>query len=492
MGKVLVHIEREKRFAMRTPARRMTFTVSFAAFAGVGLSVLRGTFTSATTTVELVGDPKRWTDYLPVSVIVFVAVLLGFSAFFSACETAFLSIPKPRLRSLREEDDRTSRWVVQLLDNPGRLLTTILVANLFVNTLIGVALGSRITELFEIHIGLSPALAYLVAILLSAGVLLLFGEILPKVCAVRARETYARFAVVPLMMTDWFLQPVRQGLLRCTDAIFRITRFHELRAAPYITDEELKSVLADEQTKGVIEEDGRQMIRGILESGDVQVSEILTPRPDIVALSESATAAEAVELFRQHEYTRVPVYRDDMDHITGIVFAKDLLAGVVKGSQDRLVKTLAHPPHFVPATMTVHGFIKDVQRHRSHLAIVVDEYGGTKGIVTLHAAIEQVVGDIKDEYDEEGHMYECRGEGEYYVDGGMPIDELSALIGRPIVDDEHNTIAGFLMGQTEKVLAVGDTITYAGIVFSVEQVDRKRASKVRVSCPPLEDEEVAS
>ena len=435
---------------------------------------------------------KPWTAYLPVSVIVLVVVLLGFSAFFSACETAFLSISKLRLRSLRDEEDRTSRYIVQLLDTPGRLLTTILVANLLVNTLIGVALGSRVDEMLEYSLGFSPTLAYLGAILVSAGVLLAFGEIFPKICAVRARESYARIAVYPLMTADWFLRPLRQSLLFCTDAIFKITRFHELRAAPYITDEELKSVLADEQTKGVIEEDGRQMIRGILESGDVQVSEILTPRPDIVALSEKATVAEAVDLFRQNEYTRIPVYRDDLDHITGIIFAKDLLAGMVKGFQDRIVKTLAHPTHFVPATMTVHGFIKDVQRHRSHMAIVVDEYGGTKGLVTLHDAIEQVVGDIKDEYDEEGHLYECLGEGEYSVDGSMPIDELSALIGRPIVDDEHNTIAGFLMGQTEKVPTVGDTILYSGITFSVELVERKRASRVRISCPPMDVEEEVS
>ena len=426
---------------------------------------------------------KTWHEHVPLSVIIVVVILLACSAFFSSCETAFLSIHKPRLRSLREEDTLTARWVVQFLDNPGRLLTTILVGNMIVNTIIGVVLGTRVKDLFEYGLGMPAPAAYATAIVVCTSLLLFFGEITPKVFAVRAQEAYARIAVVPLLAADRILAPIRDGLLRLTEFLFQVTHFHELHAAPFITDEELKSVLADEQTKGVIEEDGRQMIRRILEFRDASLREILVPRPDVVALPEEATVAEAHARFREHEYSRMPVYREDLDHIAGILSSKDLIPSLSKGLLDHPVRTLVRPPHFVPETMSVQGFIKDVQRHRSHLAIVVDEYGGTEGIVTLHDAIEEVVGDIKDEDDVEHRPYEQIAERVYRVDGSMLLEELSDLIQAPIEDEEHNTVAGFLMAQTEKVPSVGDQIRYLNVLFTVEEVDGKRASIVRIEVP---------
>jgi len=426
---------------------------------------------------------KAWYQFLPAPVIAVVVCLLALSAFFSSCETAFLSIQKPRLRGMREESALAARWVVKMIDNPGRLLTTILVGNMIVNTLIGVILGTRVKDLFEYGVGLPAPAAYALAIAATTSVLLFFGEITPKVFAVRARETYARWAVVPLMAADWSIAPLRNGLLRLTDFLFQVTHFHELRAAPFITDEELKAALANEQTHAVIEEEGREMIRRILEFRDVCLSEILVPRPDIIALPEDATVAQAHALFREYEYSRIPIYDEDLDHITGILSVKDLIPGISKGELDQSVKAFARPPHFVPATVSVQDFIKEVQRLHAHLAIVVDEYGGTRGIVTLHDAIEQVVGDIRDEDDDDQPAYEQLAEGVYRVNGSLPLDELSELIHVSVEDEEHNTVSGFVMRHSEKVLAVGDQIRHEGILFTVEKTDGKRAAAVRIEVP---------
>lgn len=425
--------------------------------------------------------PQPWHAYLSPSVLVVVIVLLGLSAFFSSCETAFLAIQKPQLRAMREEKKLTSRLVVQMLDHPGGLLTTILVGNMLVNTLIGVTLGTRVKDAFEFAAGLPTPAAYLTAVIVTTGALLFFGEITPKVFAVRAQASWARAAVIPLMAADRILAPLRNGLLRLTDTLFRVTRFHELRAAPYITDMELKSMLTNGEARGAIEEEGREMIRRILEFHDIYLREIIVPRPDIVAVPEDATVAEGLELFRENEYSRMPVYRDDLDHVTGLLFAKDLLPSANKNDFQRQVKTLVRPAYFVPETMSVHDFIQNVQRQRSHMAIVVDEFGGTEGLVTLHDAIEQVVGDIRDET--EPLPYEQIEERVYRVKGSLSLEEFAELTGITVKDTEHNTVGGFLMDRSEKVLETGDRIGYAGAEFTVERVEGKRASLVRVDLP---------
>lgn len=425
-----------------------------------------------------------WHKHLPPPVLLMVAVLLMCSAFFSSSETALFSLHKLRLRTMRQERDVTGPLIARMLDSPGQILTTILVGNLIVNVTIGVVLGTRVEAMLQDSFGWSAPLAYAVAVGATTAVLVLFGEITPKVFAVSASEPLARTVAVPLLLVDKLLAPLRDALLRVTDFLFRITRLHELRAAPFITDDELRAVLTHGETRGVIEEEERQMIEGILEFSDALLREILVPRPDIVAIPESATIREALGVLREHEYSRLPVYRDDLDHITGLLVGKDLLPRVARGELDRPLKELARPIHFVPETMTVQAFVKDAQRHRAHLAVVVDEYGGTAGIVTLEDAMEEVVGDIMDEGEHEEPEYEQVSEGEYRVDGGLSLDELSELIRVRLEDESHETVAGFLMNQTEKIPEVGDRIEHSGVVFTVEAVDGKRASTVRVQILP--------
>ena len=447
--------------------------------------------TAANGAEDQIADP--WHTFLPPHLVLIIVCLIGCSAFFSGSESAFFSINKLRLRSMRDSGNFADRRVARMMEDPGRLLTTILVGNMIVNALIGVFLGARVEQVLALSVGMSDAAAFALAVAVTTIVLVFFGEIAPKVFAVHTCVAFARVTVFPLVAADRILAPVRNGTLGLTNAIFRLTRFQELRAAPFITDAEFKSVLTDGEAKGVIEEDERQMIQGILEFSDAMLREILVPRPDVIALPEEATVAEALAVYREHEYSRMPVYLDGLDYIRGILLAKDLLPSFAKGDMKRTIKGLLRPAHFVPVTMTVQQFVADAQRHRAHLAIVVDEYGGTAGIVTLEDAMEQVVGDIMDEDEFEELGYLKVADDEYLVEGGLALDDLNELIGIDLQDEEHETVAGFLMDQTDRILEPGDRIESAGVRFTVESCEGKRVSSVRLKLlpPPEPGDETA-
>ena len=424
---------------------------------------------------------RLFPKYFPMPIIVGIGILLFCSAFFSGSETAFFSINRLRMRTLKDDGTATGSLIAQTMEHPGRLLTTILIGNMIVNTLTGIVLGSRAEEFFaELAPQFHPVVSYVVAVTMVTGLLVFVGEITPKVFAVQASERVARVVVFPILATDRLLAPVRDGLLGLTNLLFKVTRFHETRAAPFITDDEFKSALTDGEVQGVIEEDERQMIQGILEFSDAQLREILVPRQDAIALAEDSTVAQAHALYREHQYSRMPVYRENMDQIVGTLVAKDLLPYISRGETDRKLQGLIRPPHFVPATMTVRQFVQDAQRHRTHLAVVVDEYGGTAGIVTLEDAMEQVVGDIMDEGEHEEPGFTQREDGVYALDGDFSLDDLNDLLGTKLNDEEHETIAGFLMHLSEKVLEPGDTLDKEGVRFTVAECEGKRVSSVLV------------
>jgi putative hemolysin len=418
-------------------------------------------------------------EYLPAEVILFVILLVLASAFFSGSETAFCTISRVRLRTMATDGTFSGRLISRMWSHPGRLLTTILVGNQIVNVLIAVVLGTRVENLLSEVFAFSPAAAYISAVLICTGFIVFFGEISPKVMAIRGGEGFARVAAFPLLAIDKLLTPVRDGLLRLTELLFRVTRFSEVRAAPYITDEEFKSMLSDGEAHGVLQEDEAQMIQGVLEFHDLVLSEILIPRPDVVAVPESATVGEALTTFREHEYSRMPVYREDLDHIVGVMFVKALLPSVEKGELDTPITQFIRPAQFVPETMTVYEFVKETQRLRTHLAIVVDEHGGTEGIVTLDDAIQEVVGDISDE-EEDVPAVQKLSESIYLIAGSLPLDEVNKLLGTQLEDEEHETIAGFLMNQSDKIPEVGDTLEHNGARFTVVSVEGKRAALLRI------------
>jgi len=428
--------------------------------------------------------PLRWMTALPPRVWLGTAILLAFSAFFSASEVAFFSLHPVRLRSMRQSGNILEHLAAHLMDHPGNLLTSILMGNCIVNVLLGIVLGIRVERLFQ-EILLpptvaNPVLSYALAVALCTAVLVFFGEITPKLVVVRNGEWFARVAAVPMYVVDRLLMPVRGAVIQLVAFLFRVTRFSEVRPAPFMTDEEFKSILTESEASGVIEEEERQMIQGILEFSDVMLREILVPRPDMIVLKDTSTVGQALAVVREHDYARMPVYKDDLDDIIGILYAKDLLPAVDRGELDQPITPLLRKAHFVPETMTVAEFMKTAQRLRTHLAIVVDEYGGTEGLVTLQDAVREVVGDIGEDDELEAPLYTPIEEGVFQVDGSLPLDDLAELTGIPVQDEEHTTVAGFVMAHSDRVPQVGDEIEAEGIRCRVEEVEGKRLSRLRI------------
>lgn len=442
----------------------------------------------------LLYSPSAWARLFPFRIWFVTLLLLFASAFASGSEVALFSLHPVRLRGMRESESLLDRLVARLMEHPGDLLTSILISNNIVNVLIGVVIGARVEELFEtVFAGaMSDLIAYVLAVVLCTAILVIFGEIIPKMIVVYNGEAFARFAAPPLIVIDRGLLPLRRAILLLVRFIFQVTRFSEVRPAPFMTDEEFKSVLSDGEATGVIQEDERNMIQGILEFSDAVIREILVPRPEMVALKANASVAEALEVVREHEYSRIPIYQDDLDHIVGVLIAKDLLPVAVSGRTDQPIRPLVRKAHFVPETMKVADFVRHAQRLRTHLAIVVDEYGGTRGLVTLQDAIREVVGDIGEEDDLDQLLCEPAGIGCFRVDGRFPLDELEEIVGVPLKDEEHSTLAGFLMDAIDHMPEPGEEIEHEGISYTIEGVEGKRITCVKMrllEAPPKKEPE---
>ncbi len=470
------------------PARRRLWPLLLLVVLGAALAGALGVAdVGAGQDGETLAPSSSWREILTPEVWLASCILLVFSAFFSASEVAFYSLHQVRLRAMRESGRTFESLVARLMDHPGNLLTSILMGNCIVNVLLGVILAARVEEALAAFA--HPVVSYSLAVVLTTAALVFFGEITPKLMVVRNGETFACFAALPIYTVDRLLAPVRDGLIVFIGFLFRVTRFSEVRPAAFMTDAEFKSLLSEGEASGVIEEDERQMIQGILEFSDVMVREIKVPRPDMVVLQETASVGEALELLREHEFARVPVYGENLDDIVGVLFAKDLLPSVVQGEFEKPAKPFLRKVQFVPETMSVADFVKTAQHLRTHLAIVVDEFGGTEGLVTLQDALREVVGDIGEEDGGEGPGYEIVGDGVYRVEGGFPLDELEDMTGSALENGDHTTVGGLIMERSERMPEVGDHIEYQGVGYTVEAIEGKRVSQVLIEVPKPSERE---
>lgn len=423
--------------------------------------------------------------FTPVTIVISV-VLLTSSAFFSASEIAFFSLHKLQLRSMSVSGGAAGQLVYRMMQRPGALLTTILMGNSIVNVLLSVVFADPIGIYLERGLMLPTVVAYPLALAVTTGLLVFFGEVMPKVLVVRSSERFARSAAFPVFVVDRLLTPVRDGLLWFTGVLFRVTRFSKMRPAPFITDDEFMSLLSEGEASGAIEKDEREMIEGILEFSDVMVREILVPRPDMIVIQGDATAAEALQMVAERQLSRIPVYGESLDEIVGVLYAKDLLNLAEDDKLGGSVRQAARKPHFIPETMRVADFVRMAQRTRTHMAIVVDEFGGTKGLVTLEDALREVVGAIEERVEEEAHPVVQTGEREYEVDGGMPLDDLEELIGLRLDTPVHMTVAGFVIEQQERLPETGDTVEHEGTQFHVLEMDGRRVARLRIVLPEPE------
>jgi gliding motility-associated protein GldE len=416
---------------------------------------------------------------LSFQVVAFVALLL-LSAFFSGSEVALFSMKGSAKAQMAEAQDRASRRVMQLLSTPRPVLVTILILNTTVNVMAAIIAAVATTQLAA-QFQWSTTITVLGEVVVVTIVLLILSEITPKLIAARDPAKFSRRVSWVLLALHRLLSPMSKALAGMTQHVHG--RFVQTRLP--ISADELKTMAEIGEAHGTIEEQERELIHSIVDFGETSVREIMVSRLDVVALPVTSTLAEALDLIRESGHSRMPLFVDHLDNILGIVHAKDLLPYLSDTVETRRMDwtRIARKPMFVPAGRKVDDLLKDFQTRKTHIAIVVDEYGGTAGLVTLEDVLEEVVGEIRDEHDEsEEELYQRMRDGSYLCDGRMNLDDLNELLGTEMETDnlDFETLGGLVFHLSGRVPRAGDRFTFENLELSVRSVVKRRVQDVVV------------
>ena len=410
------------------------------------------------------------------SIVVMVLMVIC-SAYFSATETAFNSINKTRLRALAEKDNKRAARTLELAENYDKLLSTILIGNNIVN----IVLASLCTLLF-VDLLKSQDTGATVATVVSTVVVLIFGEITPKSLAKEQPENFAMFSSPILRVLVVLLTPLNFVCGLWKTLVTRLTKAEE---APKMTQDELLLLVDEVEQEGAIDEQESNLLRNAIDFTDREAEEVLTHRTDLEAVPFDATKDEIAAIFSETKFSRLPVYEESIDNIVGILHQKDFYTGT--GITERPLSAVITPPLFVPKSEKISDLLGDLQKNKSHIAVVVDEYGGTLGIVTMEDILEELVGEIWDEHDAVVESYKKLSEDTYRIDCSLSIDDLCQFYDMDLETDSI-VIGGWVMEMLGKIPEVGDTFTYERLTVTVAEVDGHSAAWVDVVLAPEETE----
>src|SRR6266581_3237259 len=411
--------------------------------------------------------PEAW---LQLTILVISLILCALA---SAAETAFTSVNRIKLKNLVEEGDKRAIEIERLLASPNTYLSTILI----VNSVAVIVASSMATVL---ALSFSQTFGDLIATVLSSLVVLIFCEITPKTAAIQNGLRWARVLVVPVQRASWVLRPLVWALSAITNSLARLLGIQIKHRGPFVTEEELRLLVTVGEEEGVLEEEETEMIHSIFEFADTTVREVMVPRIDMVTLRGDATVDEAVDLALQGGFSRIPVYEESIDNIIGVLYTKDMLKQLRDDHNSLPIRELVRPAYFVPETKKLDDLLREIRQKRTHMAIVVDEYGSVAGLVTIEDLVEEIVGDIQDEYDREEKLYEKVNEEIYIFNAKINIDEFNEIMDMELADTDYETLGGFLYAQLDKIPNVGDTITFNDMIFTVLTTRGRRITQVRV------------
>lgn len=422
-----------------------------------------------------------------MSEIILLIVLFVLSAFFSAAETALTSLSQIRVGRMVELKVPGAKLVKRLKEKPSEFLSTILIGNNLVN--IGAsALATSVSIRFFAARGWGGAAA---AVGAATGVMtfliLIFGEIIPKTVAIRNAERLSILVSPFIFALQAVVKPLAYTIGFISRPFIRLFGGRAPEKGPFITEEEIHLILAAGEKEGVIEEEEREMITSIFEFGDTVAREVMTPRPDISAVELNQPVEEIIRMVLESGHSRIPIYEGNLDNIVGVIYAKDLLKPGLKV----VVRDILRPAIFVPETKKVSDLLHEMQSARTHLAMIVDEYGMTSGLVTLEDLIEEIVGEIHDEFEREEKKIVKADGNTFIVDAGLTISDANDLLKLELPEKEYDTLAGFVFGQLGKVPSVGDVLRYENLMISVERIHRRRITRVKIIKMPRGIEEEA-
>jgi len=399
-----------------------------------------------------------------------LVVLIVLSAFFSGSETALMALDKLRLKYLVQKKRPGADRLESILEHPDRLLGAILVGNNLANIAASVFATTFFVQLYGDQ-------GELLTILVLTPVLLILSEISPKTYAAQYPEKVSFLVLRPILAVMWLLSPVVWLVTRASRLLTHFVRGEEKR--PILSEEEIRSIISVGEETGVVAREQRLMLHGIFELTQTRVRDVMIPRTEVVGLEVSAGFAEVLGLVQQAHHSRFPVYDENLDNVVGVIHSKDILNFV--GSPEAFsLREIARPPYFVPETKRIGTLLQSFRRKRIHLAVVVDEYGGVEGIVTLEDIVEEIVGEIRDEYDVEEVLVRELAPGRYLVDGSASLRTINRRFGLQLSEEHANTLAGFLLRTMGTIPEEGDSCQSDGTLFTVRKVVDRRVEEIEM------------
>lgn len=417
-------------------------------------------------------------DVATVLAIVAIVFLLGLLFFTALADAALRTINQVRLRSLLDQGVGRAEAMNRLLDHPHRITSTTLV----VNTFALVALAA-ITALLAVSVspsGGGQRTLVIGTIVIVGLIVIIFGQLLPRSLALRNPERTAVRITSPLTALYLLVRPVTWGAERLANGVLRLFGVKDAPHNPYITEDDFRMLVNAGEEEGVLDEEERDMISGILSFGDTEVHEVMVPRPDVVAVPSDYSPRRALDIALEAGHSRVPVYTGSIDSVDGVLYTKDLIQAVISQEQKSL-KELARIPPIVPETKNLAELLHELQAARVHMAIVVDEYGGTAGIVTIEDLLEEIVGEIQDEYDVvEGPDIEQVGPDEWIANARIDLDDVNELLGLELNSEDYDTLGGFITAQLERLPEAGDEVQVQGVRMKVLNTERRRIGRVSI------------
>lgn len=420
-----------------------------------------------------------------LATILLILLLISINAFFAASEIALISTRRVKLK-LMKEDSQELEAIQHLLERPNEFLATIQIcitlAGFFASATGAVSLSRELGRKLEstslpILGTLGEELAVILVTFVISYLNLVLGELVPKRMALANPEKFALRIARPIVFLSRVFKPLVTLLSASTDFISHILGIPQ-ESVYSVTDEELKLFIAEQRT---LPPDERRLINEVFDFGDTLAYEVMTPRTDMVCIEDNATIKDALELSLQSHFSRLPVYQGDLDNIIGFVHIKDILPHLSKGDMNKPVREIMRPIHFVPLTKRAMELLKELQQKRINMAIVLDEYGGTAGLVTIEDLLEELVGEIRDEHDRETTPYRKIGDDEYLVDASLPIESLNELLGLSLPEsEEFESVGGLIMELLGKVPEEGEMVEVDDYQLKVERMKGKRILTLRL------------
>ncbi|MEA4846390.1 MAG: hemolysin family protein [Clostridiaceae bacterium] len=430
-------------------------------------------------------DGDTWTQ------ILLILLLIGLNAFFAASEMAIISVRQSRIKPLVDEGNKAAILVDRFLEEPSKLLATIQIGITLAGFLAS-AIGARtltdgLTRLLRgLNIPFISVSAVGIATFIVTSIIALFtlilGELVPKRMALAQSEKLALRFAGTISFLSKITYPIVKFLTVSTNLVVKLMGGPIKVTEEQITEEEIRSMINVGEEKGIFQETETEMINSIFEFDDTVAKEVMTPRTDIAALSSEATRDEILDMIIKENFSRIPVYEESIDNIIGVLYVKDLFA-VIKNQVEWEVslKDIIRKAHFVPEYKKIDELFKEMQKSKTHIAVVIDEYGGTAGIITIEDLLEEIVGNIFDEYDDVVLDYEKIDDNTYIVSGMLDIGDINDILDTKLPEDEEfDTISGMLLSHSGKMPEVGYELTIDNIYFRIEEVDDKRISKIRI------------